>query len=61
MTDKKTGKTSEEHEMIGDFVVEHGDMNVEAHEKTFEGFMKFVTYAGIGIIIFLIFLAMVGA
>lgn len=38
---------------------EHGSMNIEDHEKTFAGFAKFVTYAAIGIIIFLVFLALV--
>jgi len=37
----------------------HGSMDIEVQEKTFEGFMKFTTYAVIGIIVFLILLAMI--
>lgn len=37
----------------------HGSMDIKDHEKTFEGFVKFVTYAVIGILIFLVLLAMV--
>lgn len=36
---------------------DHGSMNIDAHEKTFEGFMKWVTWSTVGIIGFLIFLA----
>lgn len=39
----------------------HGEMNIEVQEKTFDGFMKMTTRATIGIIIFLIFLALIGA
>lgn len=38
----------------------HGDMDITVQEKTFDGFMKMVTRVAIGIIIFLIFLALVG-
>ncbi len=48
-------------ELIGDSVVEHGNMNIEAHEKTFEAFIRFVTWSIVSIIIVLIFLALVGA
>ncbi|RLJ51739.1 aa3 type cytochrome c oxidase subunit IV [Litoreibacter meonggei] len=37
----------------------HGSMDTEDHEKTFQGFVKFTTYAVIGILIFLVLLAMV--
>ena len=37
----------------------HGSMDVKDHEKTFEGFVKFTTYSVIGILIFLVFLALV--
>ena len=40
---------------------EHGDMDIEVQEKTFEGFVKFVTWGVAGIALFLIFLALVGA
>ncbi len=38
---------------------EHGSMDVEDHEKTFEGFVKTVGWASILILVFLLFLAMV--
>ncbi|MDP5084475.1 MAG: aa3-type cytochrome c oxidase subunit IV [Yoonia sp.] len=37
----------------------HGEMDISAQEKTFEGFMSMTTKTGIGIIVFLIFLAIV--
>ena len=37
----------------------HGSMDTKVHEKTFESFVKFTTYAVVGILIFLVFLAMV--
>ena len=37
----------------------HGSMDIKDHEKTFEGFVKFTTYSVIGILIFLVFLALV--
>ncbi|MFY0692898.1 MAG: aa3-type cytochrome c oxidase subunit IV [Paracoccaceae bacterium] len=40
---------------------EHGKMDISAQEETFEGFVKFTTYTVVGIIVFLIFLAMVNA
>lgn len=39
----------------------HGEMDISVQEKTFDGFMKLVTRTTIGIILFLIFLAIVGA
>lgn len=39
---------------------EHGTMDTKAQEKTFDGFVKFTTYSVIGILIFLVFLAIVG-
>ena len=39
----------------------HGEMNIEVQEKTFEGFMKAVTWSTVAIIITLIFIAMVNA
>jgi len=38
-----------------------GEMDITVQEKTFDGFMKFVSRTTIGIIIFLVFLALVGA
>lgn len=38
---------------------EHGSMDIKTQEKTFAGFVKFTTYSVIGIIIFLILLALV--
>jgi hypothetical protein len=40
---------------------EHGNMDIEDQKKTFEGFVKFVTWSVILIVAFLIFLALVGA
>ena len=37
----------------------HGDMDTSVQEKTFDGFMSISTKAAIGIIVFLIFLALV--
>ena len=37
----------------------HGEMDTSVQEKTFDGFMNITTKAAIGIIIFLIFLALV--
>ncbi len=37
----------------------HGEMDITAQEKTFEGFMSMTTKAAIGIIVFLIFLALI--
>jgi len=37
----------------------HGEMDITAQEKTFDGFMSMATKSAIGIIIFLIFLALV--
>jgi hypothetical protein len=37
----------------------HGDMDTSTQEKTFEGFMNISTKATIGIVVFLIFLALV--
>ncbi len=48
-------------ELIGDFVAEHGSMDIEEHEKTFEAFIRFVTWTTVSIIIVLIILAFVGA
>ena len=37
----------------------HGEMDITVQEKTFEGFMSMTTKATIGIIVFLIFLALI--
>ncbi len=37
----------------------HGEMDIKVQEKTFNGFMSMVTKTTIGIIVFLIFLALV--
>lgn len=36
----------------------HGEMDIEVQTKTFEGFMKFTTWAVVIILVFLVFLAM---
>ncbi|MEO9865572.1 MAG: aa3-type cytochrome c oxidase subunit IV [Yoonia sp.] len=38
----------------------HGEMDITVQEKTFDGFIKMVTRGTIAIIVFLIFLALVG-
>jgi hypothetical protein len=35
----------------------HGDMDIEVKTKTFEGFVRFVTWAVVLILLFLVFLA----
>lgn len=37
----------------------HGEMNTDVQEKTFDGFMKIVTWTCVVIVLFLIFLAIV--
>jgi hypothetical protein len=37
----------------------HGEMDTSVQEKTFDNFMNWTTKASIGIIVFLIFLALV--
>jgi hypothetical protein len=37
----------------------HGEMDTSVQEKTFDGFMNMTTKATIGIIVFLIFLALI--
>ncbi|WP_135502365.1 aa3-type cytochrome c oxidase subunit IV [Roseovarius aestuariivivens] len=37
----------------------HGEMDIEVQEKTFEGFVKWVAYSAVVIILLLIFIAMV--
>lgn len=39
----------------------HGEMDVREHEKTFEGFVRFVAWGAVASIAVLIFLALVGA
>ena len=38
---------------------EHGTMNTEVQEKTFAGFMRAATYVACGVVVLLIFLALV--
>ena len=40
---------------------EHGTMNIDAQEKTFDGFVKFTVRTVIVIVLVLIFLAIFGA
>ncbi|MGJ8622007.1 MAG: aa3-type cytochrome c oxidase subunit IV [Yoonia sp.] len=37
----------------------HGEMDISVQEKTFEGFMNMTTKAAIGIIVLLVFLALI--
>lgn len=38
---------------------EHGSMDIKDQEKTFDGFVKFTTYSVVGILVFLVLLAMI--
>lgn len=40
---------------------EHGKMNIEVQEQTFEGFIKWCAYAAVAIIVALILLALINA
>jgi len=37
----------------------HGDMDIEVQEKTFDGFMKAVTWSSVAIVVLLLFIAAV--
>lgn len=39
----------------------HGEMNIDVQQKTFDGFMKAVTWSSVLIILTLIFIALVNA
>ncbi|WIV50561.1 aa3-type cytochrome c oxidase subunit IV [Marivivens sp. LCG002] len=39
----------------------HGEMDTTAQQKTYDGFITFTTRAVIAILVFLVFLALVGA
>lgn len=39
----------------------HGDMNTDVQEKTFDGFIKAVTWSSVAIIVLLLFIAAVNA
>jgi hypothetical protein len=39
----------------------HGEMDTEVQEKTFDGFVKIVTWSTVAIIAILIFIALIGA
>ena len=39
----------------------HGEMDIEVQQKTFDGFMKAVTWSSVAIILTLIFIALVNA
>ncbi len=40
---------------------QHGDMNIRDHERTFDGFVRMVTWAVIVILLVLVFLALANA
>lgn len=40
---------------------EHGKMDITTQERTFEGFVRAVAYTAVGILVFLIFLALVNS
>ncbi|MEM9579457.1 MAG: aa3-type cytochrome c oxidase subunit IV [Pseudomonadota bacterium] len=37
----------------------HGEMDISVQEKTFDGFMKWVTWVAVGSIVLLLFVALV--
>ncbi len=37
----------------------HGEMDITVQEKTFDGFIKASTYTAVGVMIFLVLLAMI--
>lgn len=39
----------------------HGEMNIEVQEKTYEHFIKFVTWTVVAIIVVLLFMALVNS
>ncbi|KPP86707.1 MAG: Bacterial aa3 type cytochrome c oxidase subunit IV [Rhodobacteraceae bacterium HLUCCO07] len=39
----------------------HGEMDITVQEKTFEGFVKFMTWSAVAIILLLLFIALVNA
>lgn len=39
----------------------HGEMDIKVQEKTFEGFVKASAYTAVGVIVFLVLLAMINA
>ena len=59
MATDKPGKDHEEHQDMTEH--KHGEMDTEVQEKTFEGFVKIVTWSTVVIIGVLILLAMIGA
>ena len=40
---------------------EHGSMDIDTHERTFQGFIKFMTWNAVAVILVLIFLALTNA
>ena len=61
MAEHKTAPkgAADDEELFGDFVREHGSMDIEAHEKTFESFVKIAAYFGTGVLIFLFLLGLI--
>ena len=51
----------QEHKREHEHEHEHGYMDIDDQEKTFEGFVKFSTWSVVGIALFLIVLAFLGA
>ncbi|WP_372613297.1 aa3-type cytochrome c oxidase subunit IV [Aquicoccus sp.] len=39
----------------------HGEMDITVQEKTFEGFVKYMTWSAVAIILLLLFIALVNA
>jgi|AntRauTorcE11898_2_1112593.scaffolds.fasta_scaffold74006_1 hypothetical protein len=57
-----TDNTQNDHEGQDDMAEhKHGEMSTEVQEKTFEGFVKILTWSAVTIIGILILLALIGA
>ena len=59
MATEKNETDHEGHEDVTEH--RHGEMDIEVQEKTFDGFVKIVTWSTIIIIALLIFVALIGA
>jgi hypothetical protein len=55
----RQGEKHEEQRPMADH--KHGNMDIEEQEKTFEGFVKAVTWASVGIVVLLILIALFNA
>ncbi|MFO7759327.1 MAG: aa3-type cytochrome c oxidase subunit IV [Roseovarius sp.] len=62
MNTSEKDNTEKDHEGQDEMTEhKHGEMDTEVQEKTFEGFVKIVTWTTVAIIGILIFIALIGA